>query len=99
MGVGSLPRFAQQPRQTFRIPHYSRKALIAEVSLHAAATTADAITTRQLLNRHARTPPTIPLRRSRAKANFALAALGRPSRANRTELSYVAESPRQKVQL
>lgn len=59
-GVGSLPRFAQQPRQTFRIPHYSRKAPIAEVSLLAAATTVDAITTRQLLNRHARTPADYP---------------------------------------
>lgn len=41
---------AEQPR-TLRVPHYNRKALIAEVSLLGAAKSADAITTRELLDR------------------------------------------------
>ena len=42
---------AQEPKPAIRVPHFNRKAFIAEVSLLGAAKTADAITTRQLLDR------------------------------------------------
>ena len=42
---------AQEPKPAIRVPHFNRKAFIAEVSLLGAAKTADAITTRQVLDR------------------------------------------------
>lgn len=42
---------AQEPKPATRVPHFNRKAFIAEVSLFGAAKTADAITTRQVLDR------------------------------------------------
>lgn len=45
------PLRAQETRKMANVPRFNRKAFIAEVSLLATAKTADAITTRQLLDR------------------------------------------------
>ena len=49
--ICSTPLCAQEPKPSLPIPHYSRKAFIVEVSLLGAAKTADAISTRQALDR------------------------------------------------
>lgn len=67
VGVAS----AQEQPRTFRVPHYNRKALIAEVSLLAASKTADAITTRELLDRGGHeNNPIFGRHPSRAKQSF-----------------------------
>lgn len=45
------PLCAQETHKITNVPRFNRKAFIAEVSLLAAAKSADAITTRQLLDR------------------------------------------------